>query len=187
MRMIRSLSLLALVLALAAPATASTFLDMSQREMLQQSGAVIQGEVLEVRSFWNDERTVILTEAMVEVREEIAGKADSTVVRVRTVGGVVGGYKIEAAGFPTFARGDRVVLFLDRGEQGVYEVVGYRLGQYRVTQNRDGVALAVPTLEHGVRLLTADGREARRPQTVELDELKSQIRNEARRIPRLQR
>ncbi|MDY7094029.1 MAG: hypothetical protein SX243_13760 [Acidobacteriota bacterium] len=186
MRTTVALSVLALVALLALPASASTFVNMSQQEMLQESVAVVQGQILEVTSFWNDERTVIFTEALVQVREEVVGKTDATVVRVRTAGGTVNGYTIEAAGFPQFNRGQNTLLFLQPAEAGVYQVVGYRLGQYRITRDRQGAEMAVPTLEAGVQLLTADGRPAERPRTIQLDELKTQLRAQARRIPRLQ-
>lgn len=186
MRTTVALSVLALVALLAVPASASTFVNMSQHEMLRASAAVIEGQVLEVHSFWNDERTVIFTEALVQVREEVVGKTNATVVRVRTAGGTVNGYRIEAAGFPQFNRGQNTLLFLQPAEAGVYQVVGYRLGQYRITRDRQGAELAVPTLEAGVQLLNRDGQAAPRPRAVELDELKLQLRAKARHIPRLQ-
>jgi hypothetical protein len=170
----------AAMLLAAVPAGASTFLAMSQEELVAQSDAVVVGKVLDVQSFWNREGTAILSEATIQVEEPIAGEAASLVV-VRTFGGEVDGLRIDAHGFPAFAEGQRLLLFLRDAGDGGSEVVGYRLGEYRVVKRSDGVEVAVPTLEHSVQLLRRDGGPAERPRAVELEALKGQIRSAAAR------
>jgi hypothetical protein len=173
-------TLVALV-ATALPAAASTFLAMDQRAMVRASDAVVMGEVTEVRSFWNDEATAIVTEAFVKVNETFAGNAPGVVV-VRTFGGQVGAVYIEAHGFPTFHKGQNLVLFLE-GAGDVARVVGYQQGQYRVvTRKSDGARVAVPTVDSGAALIHADGRPAGKPRAVELDTLRSQVHAVAREI-----
>lgn len=165
---------LAAVAALAAlPLSASTFIAMDETELLASSQAVVQGKVLDVRSYWNEDRTAIVSEARVLVEDLIAGEAPSVVV-VKTFGGQVGDYAIVAHGFPTFEAGADVLLFLaPEGED--FRVNGYRLGHFRVRDTAKG-RLAVPTLEDGVRLFTRDGRLAPRPQAESLDVMKERIR-----------
>lgn len=172
-----------LVLVLAAPAGASTFLAMSQDEMVAQSDAVVVGTVLKVESFRDVSGRVILSQAAVRVEETVVGDAPS-VVLVETFGGTVDGYTVIAHGFPEFRVDDRLVLFLQNDADGLARVVGYRLGEYRLVRNRAGVDIAVPTLEPGVSLLSADGRPAERPQAVRLETLKSQIRSGLTRLQR---
>lgn len=179
----RFVCLALLALALAVPASASTFLAMSRGELIAQSDAVIQGEVLQVNSFWTPSGRIIATEAMVRVTETIVGQAPSVVV-VRTFGGTVGGYTVEAHGFPKFEKGQQVLLFVDNQGDGTAEVTGYRQGQFRIVRTREGYDVAVPTVENGVRLLTRDGRTAPRPQVVRLDTLKAEIRAGALRVGR---
>jgi hypothetical protein len=172
----------------AGPAYPSTFFALSPREMVAGATAVVQGEVVETAAFWNAQHTAILTEAVVRVDEEVVGKADAF-VRVRTFGGRVGDLAIEAHGFPTFARGERLVLFLENDrwdkEAGLYRVFGYRQGEFRLTADPAGETLAVPTVETaGARRLKADGTEAPAPRTVPLAELKAQIRDTARSLGR---
>jgi hypothetical protein len=96
------------ILALAAsvmPAAASTFLAVSREELVERTDAVVAGRVIEVSSFWNAEHTAILTEAVLEVEDSIVGAAPAY-VNLRTFGGQVGNYRIEAHGFPTFQMGE---------------------------------------------------------------------------------
>lgn len=182
MKPIPKIALFALVLLAAVPAWASTFLAMTPRDLVTESDAVVMGEVLQVHSFWSPSGRMIVTEAIVRVEERIAGTAASVLV-LRTAGGTVEGFTVEAHGFPTFEKGQRLLLFVSQGDPG--EVVGYRQGQYRIVRDAAGVETAVPMLEPGVRLLSRDGRPAPRPVPVRLQELKSQIRAEAVRVGRI--
>jgi hypothetical protein len=170
---------LALAVVSMLPVDASTFLGMDQRELLANSDAVVVGRVLQVDSFWNAEHTMIVTEAAVEIQETVVGKLRSSVVTIRTYGGQVESYRIEAHGFPTFSVDDRVLVFLgqDNNNPAAYRVVGYLQGQYQLVRHADGRTTAVPTLDDGVRLLNANGAAAPRPVSQDLDELKAQLRS----------
>src|SRR5690349_8921102 len=97
------LAVFALVLA-AIPAGASTFVALTRGEMVAQSNAVVEGEVLKINSFWSPSGRLVVTEAMVRVTDTIVGEAPSVVI-VKTFGGQVGGYNVEAHGFPRFGVG----------------------------------------------------------------------------------
>lgn len=173
----------ALVCALtAAPVSASTFLAMRGSELVAQSDAVVVGEVLYTYSYWNREGTMVFTDAVVGVQEAILGDA-AGLVTVRTPGGQVAGFRVEAEGFPAFRAGQRQVLYLHRTADDVMEVTGYQQGQYRVITRSDGVAVAVPALA-GVRLLSPSGKLAPMPRAVALDTLKHTIRSEAQGLGR---
>lgn len=165
----------ALMVAATVPAAASTFVAMDQQELLASSAAVVDGRVLDVRSFWNDDHTNIISEARIEVTDLVAGDSPA-VVTVRTFGGEVGNYRVEAHGFPTFASGDRVLLFL--AEDGdAYRVSGYAQGHFRVRQGAKG-ELAVPTIGEGVRFFHKDGSLGEPARTRELGVLKNQVREQ---------
>ncbi len=177
------LGALALTLVAAAlPAGASTFVALSDAQLVAQSDAVVVGEVLDTFSYWNPQHSMIYTEAVVYVRDVIAGDAPA-VLNVRTAGGTVADYKVEASGFPTFQRNQRQVLFLHRTAAGAVEVTGYRQGQYRVFTRSDGVDIAVPALGQ-VRLLTPSGRLAARPHPQPLASLEANVRSQADRLRR---
>ena len=169
---------LAALLASALPAAASTFLAVDRPDLVRQSDAVVVGEVTSVHSSWNAEATAIVTEAFVKVDETLAGDAPGVVV-VRTFGGQVGAVMIEAHGFPKFAEGQRVVLFLE-GADNVARVVGYQQGQYRVIRRHsDGVEVAVPTVDHGANLLHRDGTPAAAPRALTMNALRDEVRDVA--------
>lgn len=171
---------LALLLALVAgiPAGASTFLAMNQRELVRDSAAVVDGEVLQVHSFWDPKGRMMITEAIVKVSDSVVGNIGSAIV-VRTFGGTVEGYTVEAHGFPTFTRGERLLLFLESERGGAHRVTGYQLGQFRIVRDKNGFDVAVPTLDKGASLINREGRQAPRPRALALETLKNQIRNEA--------
>src|SRR5262245_44005303 len=176
-------------LALAMPSGASTFMAISQDELVGQAESVVQGRVIDVVSFWNREGTAIMTEAMLEVEDTLLGP-DRSHVRLVTFGGEVGGLVIEAHGFPTFRKGQRLLLFLEpsrKSEDGAHRVLAYRQGELEIRKDAQGREWAVPTWEaDNVRILKADGTPARVPRAVPLDEFKRQIRETAERAGRIQ-
>jgi hypothetical protein len=179
----RVVGLAILLAAGAAAAKSSTFLALSQEELLAGSTAVLQGRVVEVESFWNAERTAILSEALVSVDEVLVGRAP-TLVRVRTFGGTVGGYTVEAQGFPRFVAGEEALLFLYREPaDGSVRVWGYQQGQYRI-ETRGGERIAVPAIGRGVRLLGADGVEIEAALPLPLSELRRRVLELGQRLGR---
>jgi hypothetical protein len=174
---------LMLVLVAGVPAGASTFLDMSQRELVQGSAAVVEGEILQVHSFWDSKGRMMITEAIVKVADSVVGNIGSAIV-VRTFGGTVEGYTVEAHGFPTFRRGERLLLFLESERDGAHRVTGYQLGQYRIVRDKNGLDVAVPSLDKETSLINREGRQAPRPRALALETLKNQIRNEAASLGR---
>jgi hypothetical protein len=161
------------VLLAAIPAMASTFLALSQDELVAQSDAVVQGRVLKVSSFWSPSGRIIQSEALVRVEDTVKGTAPSVVI-VRTFGGTVGSYTVEAHGFPKFAANDHVLLFLQNAGETA-EVTGYRQGQYRIVRDKSGVEMAVPTVEGG-SLISRDGRPVPAAKAVRLETFKNMIR-----------
>jgi hypothetical protein len=172
-----------LVLAVSVPLCASTFLRLSQRELVRDSAAVVQGQVLKVSSFWDPTGRVIMSEALVRVEEKVFGEAPSVVV-VRTFGGTVNGYTVEAHGFPKFRANERLLLFLEAEKDGASRVAGYQQGQFRIVRDKAGVEHAVPTVDEGTSVITRDGRAAAAAKALPLDVLKDSIRNEARQAGR---
>ncbi len=179
-------SVLCLVALLAAlPVTASTFLAMSRAELIHDSTAVVQGKVVEVRSFWDEAGRIIVSEAVIQVEEAVLGDPGSQ-VRVKTWGGTVDGYTVEAHGFPKFKANERVFLFLEREHEGVAKVAGYQQGHFRLVMDRSGFEWAVPVVDEGARFLTPDGSQGPPAKAMLLDELKGSVRDEARRVGRLE-
>jgi hypothetical protein len=157
---------------------------MSDEELVKSSAAVVEGRVLQVSSFWEKTGRIIVSEALVRVDDALFGDVP-TVVKVRTFGGTVNGFTVEAHGFPTFKANERVLLYLEAERDGVSRVTGYQQGHFRIVRDKAGVDVAVPTVDNGGHFVTLDGRPVVAPKAVRLDALKSAIRNEARRAGRV--
>ena len=163
----------------AIPGNASTFVALPETELVGGSESIIQGRVVGQTSFWNESGRLIVTEAVVRVRETIVGESPKRVT-VRTVGGRVGDYTVEAPGFPRFEPRERVILFLEAGPSGTRQVRGYQQGHFEVVERLDGVRLAVPRIEEGTRLVTRSGQLLPQPRSMPLSEFKQSIRRIAR-------
>jgi hypothetical protein len=175
---------LVVFLGVSPPAEASLFLAMTPEELIEQSDAVVQGRVIHQQSRWDEQGRLIVTEATVRVDEFIVGKGPP-VLKVRTFGGEVDGFHVEAVGFPRFNDGEEVILFLKRDEEiQASRIVGYQQGHFEVVERLDGVVLAVPRVEDGAGFFTPSGQFVPAPPSTELGTFKQRVRAEAARLGR---
>lgn len=181
-RILLKTSILYLFVIGAIPVSASTFVAMTEEELIRASDAVVQGRVIQLESRWDDQGRIIVTDATVQVSEYIIGDAPSQMV-VQIPGGQVADFRVEAHGFPQLAKGQEVILFVrvDTSSQ-VSRIVGHQQGHFEVVKRLDGVTLAVPQVEDGVSFLTPSGRPLSPPASTELNIFKGRIRAEAVRI-----
>jgi len=191
----RPVGRLVLIFLLLVPVVAegSTFVAMDEEELVTASAGVVLGRVVSVDSFWNPGHTLIVTEAVVEVEKAIVGETPRYIV-VRTAGGVVGDYRVEAHGFPTFSESERVLLFVSRddvrplglveprGDMPSFRVTGFAQGHYRIFTNRFGQDIAVPTLDADIALVRRDGRTVRRPAAQTVESLEARLVSLGRRL-----
>jgi hypothetical protein len=172
------------LLGVSRPVDASLFIAMSAEELIEESDAVIEGGVIEQHSHWDEQGRVIVTDSTVRVSEVIIGQAP-TFVRVRTYGGTVGNFSVDAQGFPQLNMGEEVVLFLKKDEAiHANRIVGYQQGHFEVVERLDGVVLAVPRIEDNSGLLTTSGQHVPVPSSTELGSFKKWVRAEAMRLGR---
>lgn len=168
----------------AAPLTASTFVAMTEDELISQSDMVIQGEVINMQSHWSQSGRIIVTDATIRVDEVLIGDSPP-VVRVRTIGGQVNDFTVEAPGFPAFEFGEHVILYLYKeSADRSLRVLGYQQGYFRVVTRLDGVTLAVPQVDEDARLLRPDGSPVPTPKSVEISAFKTRLRDSAERLGR---
>ena len=184
MKKIYLLSIAFLACLVAVNAHASTFMAMSQADLVRQADAVVQGEVVGLQSSWAPSGRIIVTDAIIAVDEVLVGSTASSIT-VRTFGGKVGDYTVEAHGFPKFQMGERVILFVQvEPEDGTLRVLGYQQGHFRAVTRLDGVTLAVPMLEEGARFFTPGGTLTPEPRSVEIGSFKAGVRATARQVGR---
>jgi type IV secretory pathway protease TraF len=186
-KLVRFLGLLGLALCIAMPASASTFFAMDQAQLVAASDSIVEGKVVNVESFWDREGRVIISMATVRVDDALLGKVDRT-IRVQTFGGTVGDYTVEAAGFPTFSKGDHVLVFLNQREapDKSTRVTGYQQGLYLIAE-RGGEKVAIPTVDAGANLIRQDGLKVAPQQIMPLHDLREQIGNTIDELARASR
>jgi len=176
------LGLLTMLVVGSLTAHASTFVAMTAEELIQQSDAIVQGQVVRLDSKWDRNGRIIVTEATIRVSDTIAGNARGQIV-VQTPGGKVNDYRVEALGFPQLRQGEEVILFIkDDQTLQVSRIVGHQQGHFEVVKRLDGVTLAVPRIEHGASFLTPSGKSIPAPRSTEISAFKGRVRAEAARL-----
>jgi hypothetical protein len=112
---------------------------MTHRQLGDGSQLVVRGEVVDVRSYWNEKKTKIFTSARVAVAETYKGSGGGTIDVVQ-LGGVVGNVKVTVQGALSWTPGEEVVLFLEPVASGSagpasYQVSGFSQGKFNVTRD----------------------------------------------------
>lgn len=174
--------LLVVALLATVPAAASTFVGLTHDELVEQSHSVVIARVVQQSSAWSDDGRVIWTDNILAIEETIIGKAAGHVT-VRTAGGQVGDYVVEASGFPKFESNEHVLLFLHHdAKAGATRVLGFQQGHFSIVERLDGVVLAVPMVEDGATLMGKNGHHLAAPTSLPLEQFKQQIRATAARL-----
>lgn len=121
---------IAVLLAVAAPAAASTFLATTVEELARASDAVVRGRVVATAARETRDRRIV-TDVEVEVASAWKGEPGGRLA-LTVPGGQVGDLALRVEGGATFARGEEVVVFAVR-EGARWNVASHGLGKYRVT------------------------------------------------------
>ena len=161
-------------------ASATTIVRRSVEEMTRIADEVVQGTVVGAESRWTDDRQQILTYVTVSATERLKG-SDSGDVTFVQLGGTVGSDFMFALGTPSFAPGERVVVFLGRMSSVKRLAVPtdrwlLGLGQGKWSVSNDpvtGRASARVGLE-GARVIERPGRPIETD--LDLDQLRARIR-----------
>jgi len=123
---------------IASPAGATTLRRTDLEDLVATNRTIVVGEVRDVRSYWNKDRTFILSDVRVAAREVVKGDPKERDITVTLMGGTVGDKTVVIVGGPALQPGRSYVLFLDRGDlpgapavrtlrdhaQGIFDVVG---------------------------------------------------------------
>jgi hypothetical protein len=158
-RVVVALVLGAILLAGVSLTAASTFLKVDIPTLRSMSESVVQANVVDVRSAWNDEGSAIFTYVTLEVTGRLHGTAGDQIV-VRVPGGTVGDFTSEMEGAPVFHQGEQIVAFIARWYDGVPMVAGYAEGLSRVSRDQLGNQILQGGLADGMPLSDLRGRLA---------------------------
>lgn len=133
MRLSRLLAAIVAGIAVPASAIATTVIPPSFSELVAQAQAIVQAEVVSLRSERQTykESWVIQTYVTFRVVKILKGAADET-IELRFLGGTVGDDTMQVEGMPTFAVGDRSVLFVENNGTQWCPLVAVMHGRYRL-------------------------------------------------------
>lgn len=142
-------------------------------EMVAASQTIVQGRVVDVRSYETAGRRTIESLVTVQVVDAIKGQPGGTAY-FKLPGGQVGRYRRIMVGAPQFSPGDEVVLFLKGRAPAVPMPFGLTQGVYRVGRDASGRAFVMPAVAAGSGRIVR-GDPARR--ALELDAFTSMVRS----------
>lgn len=139
---------LALTVLAASPAAATTLMRAGLEKLTADNQLIVQGRVLDTRSYWNDDHTFIFTDIRVTTDDVLKGPSRTSEVTFTLMGGTVGDITTLIIGGPEIVPGSEYVFFLGRADlpggisrltvrdhsQGVFNVIVDRAGRRVVSQ-----------------------------------------------------
>ncbi|MGB5698204.1 MAG: hypothetical protein WBM46_21320 [Polyangiales bacterium] len=149
---------IALIFALVttASARASVVIALDLQELTSKADRIVVGRVV-----WTEPvRTghgMIRTRYRFAVEQDLRGSGDAEVL-VETLGGTIGRLAMHVDGSPSFALGERVVMFLRDGGEAIFQPVGVAQGVMRV-ERENGIEMVVPS-RRGTLLLRPEAKGA---------------------------
>jgi hypothetical protein len=115
-------------------------------ELGREAQLVVQGKVRGTRSFWNEDRSRILTEVEFEVAQAHKGQAPTT-LRLLQMGGAVDGVRMTMHGAPQWKQEQQMLLFLEPATRDAYRLSGFTQGRFELTPDaRTGELMAKRSL-----------------------------------------
>jgi hypothetical protein len=136
----------AITASVAAPAGATTLVRQSLDELVAANGTVVIGEVLDATSYWNADKSFILTDVRVAVADAVKGSPGSEVT-VTLMGGKVGETTTLILGGAQLVPGSAYVLFLNQedlpGVKGALTVRDHVQGAFDIKIGKGGALRAV--------------------------------------------
>ena len=166
-------------------AQASLLRAMSVAEMVSLSDRIVVGKVRSVSAAWDAQHRKILSTIEVEIEESWKGPvSDSRHVTIVQPGGSVGEIEMTVQGMASFSVGESTLVFL-RGQKR-FQVVGMSQGKRPLAWDSVGKRWLVEAPDSvGVVEMGEGGklRQAKRPGTISLRDLREQVARAMGRSP----
>jgi hypothetical protein len=132
-----------------APVDASVVIALDLQELTAEADRIVVGQVV-----WSEPIRIangtIRTRYRVQVEQDLRGSGDREII-VETLGGQIGRLGMRVEGAPSFALGDRAVVFVREGGDAIFQPVGMAQGVMRV-ERENGRDMVVPS-RRGMLLL----------------------------------
>jgi len=111
---VRAVLVLAAAALTAAPAAATTLIRQGLENLVRENESIVQGKVLDLHSYWNQDHNMILTDVRVRPSAGLKGVGRDRDVTFTLVGGTVGETTVLIVGGPELVPGSEYLLFLNR-------------------------------------------------------------------------
>ncbi len=136
---LHSLLIFLLLTGFLAPQASALMVRKSIKELTSQADSILIGEVKEMESRWNEERTLIYTYVTISVSQytkTLSGVGEVQEIMVKVPGGEVGDMGLKVSDTPQFREGEEVFLFLKMEKLPLFSVTGLFQGKYTIEENR---------------------------------------------------
>ncbi len=141
-----ALAVLTALATLSEPARATALRRMSLEALVRSNSLIVVGQVLDAKTRWNADRSMIFTDFRVEVVDAAKGRPTSRQITVTQIGGVDGSRSVAMIGGATLAPGSTYLLFLSRtdlpGIQGALTVTDHSQGVFELSTAEKGTIVA---------------------------------------------
>lgn len=153
--------LLSAVAALTVNVRATSVIEPTFDELVDQAQVIFEGNVSDVKSQWIGEgaERAIVSYVTFKVDDSVKGNAGQTYT-IRMLGGTVGDETMEVADAPRFHIGDKDILFVQNNGSQFVPLVGIMHGRFHVRRNTAGAEVITDDKEKPVRNLKRLGRES---------------------------
>ena len=163
----------ALLVLVAQPAQATSLKAPSFETLSLRASIIVEGTVVDQQTVTR--RGMVFTDTVLHIEDCLKGDCVSREVIVRSVGGVIGEYVVEAEGAARFELGERVVVFLEpMAGTDRLRTSGMALGKFHLT-GPAGARVATRDLA-GLHLLGDDMETAHVEPTLPLRTLAERVR-----------
>src|SRR5256886_6554248 len=122
----RPLAALIVLVMLAGPARATTFVGVSERTLARAADAIVIGTIAQIQTVAGADGT-ISTLVTLDVEASVKGHAERRLT-LKEPGGSIGGRALWIAGAPRLPTGERQLLFLSPALAGAAHTTAPRLG-----------------------------------------------------------
>src|SRR3989442_1611368 len=148
----RPLAALIVLVMLAGPARATTFVGVSERTLVRAADAIVIGTIAQIETVAGADGT-ISTLVTLDVEETMKGDVERRLT-LKEPGGRIGGRTLWIAGAPRFRTGERQLLFLSAAADGTAHTTALGMGQFVLGRHpRTGAALAAWTNVSGASIV----------------------------------
>ncbi len=124
--------------------TQALMLKLTLEDMANRADSIVVGSVVHSSSQWNADHTRIYTTVAIAVEESIKGAPGGNIITISVPGGEAEGITEWVSDTPSFALGERAVVFLEQLPDTRFEVYGQVQGKFTIDEQDEveGIPLA---------------------------------------------